>query len=310
MRYPIETAPRNGNIVVLEDVASGTVEVARWSPTGEWIGEYGEPIQITPSHWHPCHSFFQSSSRGDEPQPPTASEVTALRSAAAVEAQIAPSHARWAFANSWVAAWVVAVVLVSTFIQHAVLHRHAFEEERARSATLASELVMARHETETTGIALSPNKRDDELAQLNQAADSATPELRQSLQQEYDRADAQPSELAQKRRAMEKPAAAEERRPAQQSEGVAPDNIKPEIKQVETAAPSRRAISQNIGYGCQHYRTYDPASGTYRGYDGKRRSCSPQAPSQQVNPSVTGSGNVAIGIRADFLEFRNSRQTQ
>jgi BA14K-like protein len=302
MRYPIETAPRNGSIVVLEDDASGTFEVAHWSPTGEWIGEYGEPSQITPSHWHPCYSFFQSSSRGDEPQPPTAGEVIAPRSAAAVEAQIASSHARRGFSISWIAALVVTVMLVGMFIQQAVLHRHALEEERGDSVALESELAKARRGTQTTGVALSRNKRGDEVAQ--QAAERA---LWQSLQQQYDRAEALAAELAQARRGMEqKPAALEDGPAAKQSEGVARENSKPEIKPVETVTP-KRAMSQNVGYRCQHYRTYDPASGSYRGYDGRRRSCGPQAPSQQVDPNITGSRNVAIGIRADFPEFRKGR---
>jgi hypothetical protein len=50
---------------------------------------------------------------GDAPQPLTASEVVAPRSAAAVEAQTAPtevrrpSHARRGFAISWIAATLV-----------------------------------------------------------------------------------------------------------------------------------------------------------------------------------------------------------
>jgi hypothetical protein len=65
---------------------------------------------------------------------------------------------------------------------------------------------------------------------------------------------------------------------AKQSEGVAPENSKPATKPVETAPlPKRvereRAMSPDDGYGCQRYRTYDPASGTYTGYDGRRHSC-------------------------------------
>jgi hypothetical protein len=33
---------------------------------------------------------------------------------------------------------------------------------------------------------------------------------------------------------------------------------------------SREHVSLN---GCQRYRTYDPESGTYRGYDGRVRPC-------------------------------------
>ena len=327
MRYTIETAPRNGNVVILEDDASGTLDVAHWSPErGEWIGENGEASEITPSHWHPCYSFLPFSLRGgDTPQPPTTSEVVAPHLAAAVEAQIAPSPARRGFAISWNAAALVTAVLVGTCFLLAMWHRQALEGERARSAALESELAMVRRQTET-GVASSRNT-GDEMAQLKQAAESATAELRLSLQQEHDRAEALATELAQarrdvetqvalsskrgdeaaqlrqvaesataelrsleqehdrtgtpatelpqSRRAMEqKPAAVEEKPAAKQSGGVAPENSKPAIKPVETAPlPKRRVSSQDGGYGCQHYRTYDPASGTYKGYDGQSHSC-------------------------------------
>ena len=53
MREAFETAPRDGKVVILEDDASGTYEAARWSAeAGEWVGEDGEPIKITPTHWY------------------------------------------------------------------------------------------------------------------------------------------------------------------------------------------------------------------------------------------------------------------
>jgi hypothetical protein len=263
MRYPIETAPRNGSIVVLEDDASGTLEVAYWSPTGEWMGEYGEPSAVTASHWHPCYSFFQCSSRREAPQSPTAGELVALRSA----------HARQGFVASWIAPSVVAMVLVGIFFQQALLHPQSPEEERTHGAALESVYTTVRRGTETTGVATSHNKSDEEVAERVQAV-----------------------------RAMEqKPAAVDEGPPAKQSEGVAPENSKPEIKAVEAVPPKTPARSQNAGYSCQRYRTYDAASGTYTGYDGRRRSCPPQAPPKEANRDITGSRNVAIGIRADFL---------
>jgi hypothetical protein len=51
---------------------------------------------------------------------------------------------------------------------------------------------------------------------------------------------------------------------AKQSEGVAQVHSKPERE---------RPLSPDVGYGCHRYRTYDPASGTYRSYDGRRHSC-------------------------------------
>ena len=43
MRHPIEKSPRDGTVIILEDDASGTDDVARWSTeTGKRVGENGE----------------------------------------------------------------------------------------------------------------------------------------------------------------------------------------------------------------------------------------------------------------------------
>lgn len=53
MRYAIDTAPKDGKVVILEDDASGTYDVAHWSvEAGNWIGEDSEPSKITPTHWY------------------------------------------------------------------------------------------------------------------------------------------------------------------------------------------------------------------------------------------------------------------
>src|SRR6266446_3674506 len=78
-----------------------------------------------------------------------------------------------------------------------------------------------------------------------------------------------------------KPAAVEEKPAAKQSEGAAPVNSEPAIKPVEAAPlpktveqePRERAMSRDDRYCSQHFRSYDPASGTYVGYDGRRRAC-------------------------------------
>src|SRR6478672_13826152 len=50
----IETAPRDGGFLTLEEGASGKNDIARWtSEAGGWIRENGEPIKITPSYWSP-----------------------------------------------------------------------------------------------------------------------------------------------------------------------------------------------------------------------------------------------------------------
>src|SRR6516164_9213658 len=54
MRRVIESAPRDGKFVILEEDAGGNQGVARWSSeAGGWVGEDGEPINIAPTHWYP-----------------------------------------------------------------------------------------------------------------------------------------------------------------------------------------------------------------------------------------------------------------
>src|SRR5450631_5686 len=147
--------------------------------------------------------------------------------------------------------------------------RQSLQQEHDRAEALEAELVKAWR---YVGKLLS--MRDGEADQFSQAVDSATAVLRQSLQQEHDRAEALATELANARRAMEqKPAAVEERPgvslPAAQT-AVQPDVTTGAIKPGE---PARVEHKPRGGYGCQHFRTYDPASGTYMGYEGRRHSC-------------------------------------
>lgn len=52
MRRPIDTAPKNGQDIWLED-ATGAVEVGHWSPeAGRWVWQDGSPINGVPTHWY------------------------------------------------------------------------------------------------------------------------------------------------------------------------------------------------------------------------------------------------------------------
>lgn len=53
MRRPIDTAPRNGECIWVED-ATGAVEVGHWSSeAGKWVWQDGSPINPAPTHWCP-----------------------------------------------------------------------------------------------------------------------------------------------------------------------------------------------------------------------------------------------------------------
>lgn len=57
MRKAIDTAPRNGDFVILEDGARGTIAVARWSTeSAQWLDEHGTPSQLNATHWHSSQS--------------------------------------------------------------------------------------------------------------------------------------------------------------------------------------------------------------------------------------------------------------
>src|ERR1700738_4512030 len=194
------------------------------------------------------------------------------------------SHARRGFAISWIAQTLVTAALIGICLHAEVVAyvaRYASQQEISKLITIVPP-VMAQQ---------TPLPKDDETVQLKQAVDSATAELLQSLQQAHDRAEPLAPDLANARRAMDQnPAAVEERpgvslpawansndfvKPAQTA--VQPDatkNSKSAIKPGETVpSPKRVENEPRGGYGCQHFRTYDPASGTYMGYDGRRRSC-------------------------------------
>ena len=161
--------------------------------------------------------------------------------------------------------------------------RQSLQQERDRAEALEAELVKAWR---YVGKLLS--MRDGEADQFSRAVDNATAEVRQSLQQERDRAETLAAELAKVRQVVEqKPAAVEARsgvslpdwarsyafvKPARATGQpyVATENIKSAIKPAEPARVERKPRG---GYACQQFQSYDPASGSYMGYDGRRHSC-------------------------------------
>ena len=53
MRKAIDTAPRNGDFVILEDAARGALAFVRWSAeAAQWLDEDGTPCQLNATHWH------------------------------------------------------------------------------------------------------------------------------------------------------------------------------------------------------------------------------------------------------------------
>src|SRR5260370_25010999 len=98
------------------------------------------------------------------------------------------SHARRGFAISGIAETLVTAGLMGICLHAEVVAyvaRYASQQEISKLITIVSP-VMAQQ---------TPLPKDDEAVQIKQAVDSATAELRQSLQQEHDRAEALEAEL-------------------------------------------------------------------------------------------------------------------
>jgi hypothetical protein len=212
MRRTIETAPRDGQAIILEDDAKGTYDVAHWSPeAGEWIGKKGEPSKITPSHWHPLQGDIYLRSVA------LAAPVTV----AAVEAQTAPveakrtPHARRGFA-AFTATLIGAAFIglnfraeVSAYVTRYVGHQEIFRISGIGRQVVERDTQLPSQESRKTDLlALQQQAEADqaraqaeaqEAAQGKQAAEASAPEARQSLQQERDRAEALASELAMAR---------------------------------------------------------------------------------------------------------------
>ena len=107
----------------------------------------------------------------------------------------------------------------------------------------------------------------------------AAVEQKPALEQKPAAAETKPVAVEAKPAAVEqRPAAVEQKAAARQSESVAPEDSKPANKPVQTAPLQKRAEHEPHpramrSDSCKSYRTYDPVSATYRGYDGQRRSC-------------------------------------
>lgn len=53
MRQPIETVPKDGKAVILEDPVAGSYELAKWSAEESvWLNENGGRCEIAPIYWH------------------------------------------------------------------------------------------------------------------------------------------------------------------------------------------------------------------------------------------------------------------
>src|SRR5437588_8249877 len=192
MRHAIETAPKDGEVVILEDDASGIYDVAHWSAeAGEWVGENGEPSKLAPTHWHPIPRVkFLLREDEESSNPSQAAPATVERfelQTAAVEANGGPRARRSA------ASWKNATLITATFIGVYFYMTRDAQQDVVRISTTSGQVVKretqlpSRDAWNTDRLALQqPAEADQARAlastQLSQVLEASASEARQSLE--------------------------------------------------------------------------------------------------------------------------------
>ena len=247
MRQAIDTVPRDGTFIIIEDDASGTYDVAHWSSeAGGWVGENDEPSRITPSHWYPMQGPFA---------------VAAPETAAAVGAETARTQAnrrsqvRLGFAISTAA--LIALIGVYFHVEVAAFltgypglqdnFRELASQELRKPDSFAlrpqAEVDQARAQVAT-----------QDAAQIAQAVETSAPEARQSLKNEQ-RSEASANELAallqEAKAAQAMTASAEQQRRALEEAQARAAALASELagtrREIETqAAQSQKAVDEAL----------------------------------------------------------------
>ena len=115
----------------------------------------------------------------------------------------------------------------------------------------------------------APDQKPDAAEQKTVATQSAAPDKPAVAEVKPGPTEEKPA------RAEHKPAVEEKQTTARQEESPAPENSKPATEPVGTVPLSKRVEREHVigPPGCTHFRTYDPASGSYRTFEGQRRQC-------------------------------------
>ena len=204
MRHAIETAPKDGTFVILEDGASATPDVAQWSPeAGKWVDKNGEPSKIEPTHWYPLPRdkyLLQENSGTSDPS------------------RVGPPASRWRFAASSITAALVAAVLVGVYFRSEVaayVTRYGYADQpnivgvSSFGEDVAQTRLPSQGSRNTSSLALRQRAEADQAyeqtvekaAQAKPVPEALAP--RQSFEKEH-RTEVLANELAQARRAINK----------------------------------------------------------------------------------------------------------
>ena len=227
MRRVIDTAPKDGTFVILEDDVSGRFESAQWSAEGRgWVRKNGAPSEITPTHWQTMHLPEEGDEfiLQDEFIPPKQSGSIAPPASPGPRSFCFPSG----LAERARVAELTRLVTNADPVTDVLVEARAKQskQERGRTArraifSIAAAMVGASligwyfHAELSAHVARYIGERDNraivqasrDTAQGKQAAEAVQPEEQQSAEKERRRAEALANKLASAQQTIEMQAA-------------------------------------------------------------------------------------------------------
>jgi hypothetical protein len=214
MRNAIETAPRDGEVVILEDDASGIYDVAHWSAeAAEWVGENGKPSKVAPTHWYPIPRVKFLLQQEDESSNPSRGAPATVNQSELQTARVENGGLRAPPRSK--ASWKNAALITAAFIGvYFYVTRDASQQEVVRISTTGGQVVERETQLPSQNSRTTNSLASQQYAEADQAkaqagaqvrpalAASPASEARQSFEKEH-RLVVLENELAEARRAIE-----------------------------------------------------------------------------------------------------------
>ena len=225
MRHTIETAPKDGKVVIIDDDPTGISDVAhRSAQTDEWIAENGEPSKITPTNWRAMPHDKCLSHEHDEASNSSQFEAS-------------PPRARRLIASCCIA--VVLVAAVFTGLSYDFGQRSRLPGQPSQAASLEP-----RRHAEADQTTLRAETRQP--AQAKQTVQASTQQRRRSSENKP-RRDGVLDELSETQRAIEglRSRTSEETEPLKQADAASTAQLLEQERQklaalAQEAAAARR----------------------------------------------------------------------
>lgn len=213
MRQPIDTAPRTGEDIWIED-SSGAVEAAHWSPeAGKWVWQDDSPINLAPTHWYPLtEDIDPDEERSGNSLLAAAILIPVIFVGASLLGVFEPFNSQ-TFSGMTRTGGESALSFdqrpeIATGSLALLQHEAAGALMQAEPASVVRAQQWRLDEdaprTEALAKELTETRRDlDEAVERTHTAELAVEELRKSLQQEQARSVALANELAEARREVD-----------------------------------------------------------------------------------------------------------